>query len=64
MICVNPKVQLEYTGEMKLFYPFTKSFIKFTREIGIVADSDANVLNVLEEQFGVRLIETNDATSS
>ena len=51
---------MEYTGDMKLLYPFTKSFIKFARDTGIVVDSEDRVLNVLENKFNVKLIETND----
>jgi hypothetical protein len=53
------EVQVEYTGDMKLLFPFTKSFIKFAKDTGIVADSKDDALNALEDQFNIKLVETN-----
>ena len=50
---------MEYTGDMKLLFEFTKSFITFATETGAVVDSEDRVLNILEERYGIRLVETN-----
>ena len=56
---MSRKVQLEYTGARNLLYSFTKSFVSFVEETRAVAESEANVLAALSEQFGIRLIETD-----
>jgi len=54
------QVQFEYTGEQKLFFGFTKSFVRFAEETNLFASSGNNVLTLLDAQFGVRLLETNE----
>jgi hypothetical protein len=53
------QVQFEYTGDKKLLFGFTKSFVRFAQETNMFAGSGNNVLASLDGQFGVRLLETN-----
>ena len=54
------QIQFEYTGEQKLLFGFTKSFVRFAEETNLFESSNNNVLALLEDQFGVRLLATNE----
>ena len=50
---------MEYTGDKKLLFSFIESFINFAMEAGVVVESKDRVLNILEDRYVIRLVETN-----
>ena len=51
---------MEEIGKLRVLFDFTKSFVKFTTDSGIVANLDGNDHAALENKFGIQIIQTDD----
>ena len=51
---------MEEIGKLRVLFDFTKSFVKFTTDSGIVAKLDGNTHAALGNKFGIQIIQTDD----
>ena len=60
LMCCSLQVQLEYTSKPTLLNGFTKSFVTFLKDTGVVAHTTEDVFSTLADEFGMRIVETDN----
>lgn len=59
LMCCSCQVQLDYSSSPTLLYGFTKSFVAFLKDTGVIAETADDALARLEDEFGIRIVETD-----